>query len=175
MARALSSPAGVSARTKLWEARRWCTERCSWRFAAALRPARYRRDSWRRVRSAVKCSALVGGARGTLPAPADKTAPHALASPRRRPPIAIARIGNCPKRSLQDVLGAGKVIFLVRDIDGPTTTAGSVESCRFVVRRSPWGRFWVSKYMCNRLRRLRRRFQSKIYLPWSFALYLYWP
>ena len=33
-----------------------------------------------------------------------------------------------------------------------------VESCQFVARRSPRGRFWVSKYMYNRLRRLRRRF-----------------
>ena len=43
------------------------------------------------------------------------------------------------------LLGAEKLIFLIRDIDDATMTAASVESCRFVVLRSPWGRFWVGR------------------------------
>ena len=41
----------------------------------------------------------------------------------------------------------------------------SVESCRFVVLRSPRGRLWSVKYMCNRLRRMRGRFPPEIHLP----------
>ena len=39
--------------------------------------------------------------------------------------------------------GAKKIIFLIRDIDGPARTAASTESCRFAARRSPCGRFGV--------------------------------
>ena len=44
-------------------------------------------------------------------------------------------------------------------------TAASVESCQFVVLTSPRGRLGSVPYTCNRLRRLRRRFQRKIHLP----------
>ena len=36
--------------------------------------------------------------------------------------------------------GPKKLIFLIRDIDDATMTAAPVESCRFVVLRSPRGR-----------------------------------
>ena len=68
--------------------------------------------------------------------------------------------------------GAKKFNFLIRDIDGPAMTAAPVESCQAVVLRSLRGRLGSIKYMCNRLRRLRRRFQINIHLS---ALYLYWP
>jgi len=68
--------------------------------------------------------------------------------------------------------GAKKFNFLIRDIDDATMAGASVESCRFVVLRSPRGRFWSVLDVRNRLR---RRFQSKIHLPRSFALYLFWP
>jgi hypothetical protein len=54
--------------------------------------------------------------------------------------------------------GPKKLIFLMRDIDGPAMTAASVESCRFVAPRSPGGRFWSVVDMRNRLRRMRGRF-----------------
>ena len=38
--------------------------------------------------------------------------------------------------------GPKKIIFLIREIDDAAMTAASVESCRFVARRSPGGRFW---------------------------------
>ena len=53
--------------------------------------------------------------------------------------------------------GPKKLIFLIRDIDDATMAGASVESCRFVVLRSPRGRLWSVKYMCNRLRRMRGR------------------
>ena len=55
--------------------------------------------------------------------------------------------------------GAKKIIFLIRDIDGPAMTAASMESCRFVARRSPWGRFGSAVVACKRLHRMRRRFK----------------
>ena len=68
------------------------------------------------------------------------------------------------------LLGAEKIIFLIRDIDDATRAGASMESCRFVVLRSPWGRLGVVIVVRNRLRRVRRRFQSKIHLPRSLAL-----
>ena len=38
-------------------------------------------------------------------------------------------------------------------------TAASMEPCRFVARRSPWGRFGSILYTCKRLHRRRRRFK----------------
>ena len=71
--------------------------------------------------------------------------------------------------------GPKKIIFLIREIDDAAMAGAPVESCQSVVLRSPWGRLGVVIVVRNRLRRLRRRCQSKIHLPWSFALYLYWP
>ena len=50
--------------------------------------------------------------------------------------------------------GAEKIIFLIRDIDGPTMTAASVESCRFVAQKSPWGCLGSVLDVRNRLRRM---------------------
>ena len=61
--------------------------------------------------------------------------------------------------------GAKKFNFLIRDIDDATMTAASVESCRFVVLRSPRGRLGSVKYMCKRLRRMRGHFPLQIHLP----------
>ena len=55
--------------------------------------------------------------------------------------------------------GPKKIIFLIRDIDGPATTAAPMESCRFAARRSPWGRFGSAVVACKRLHRTRRRFK----------------
>ena len=55
-------------------------------------------------------------------------------------------------------LGAEKINFLIRDIDDPTMAATSVESCQFVVLRSPRGRLGTVLDMGNRLRRMRGRF-----------------
>ena len=54
--------------------------------------------------------------------------------------------------------GPKKLIFLIRDIDDAAMAGASVESCRFVVLRSPEGRLGSVLYMCNRLRRMRGRF-----------------
>ena len=61
--------------------------------------------------------------------------------------------------------GPKKLIFLIREIDDATMAGASMESCRFVVLRSPRGRLWSVKYMCNRLRRMRGRFPPEIHLP----------
>ena len=57
--------------------------------------------------------------------------------------------------------GPKKIIVLIREIDGPATTGASVESCRFVVLRSPRGRLGSGVGMCNRLRRVRGRFPRR--------------
>ena len=60
---------------------------------------------------------------------------------------------------MRHLLGGEKNnFFTIRDIDDATMAGASVESCRFVVLRSLRGRLGSIKYMCNRLRRLRRRF-----------------
>ena len=57
------------------------------------------------------------------------------------------------------VFGAEKLNFLIRDIDDATTMAGaSMESCQFVVLRSPRGRLGSELDMGSRLRRVRGRF-----------------
>ena len=62
-------------------------------------------------------------------------------------------------------LGADKIFFLIRDIEDPAMTAASVESCRFVVLRSPRGRLGTIVDMFNRLRRMHGRFPPEIHLP----------
>ena len=44
--------------------------------------------------------------------------------------------------------------------------AAPVESCRFVARRSPWGRFGSAVVACKRLHRMHRRFNHF----WSISL-----
>ena len=60
--------------------------------------------------------------------------------------------------------GAKKINFLIRDIDGPAMTAAPVESCRFVVLRSPGSRFWSVRDVRKRLHRMRGRFHRYIYM-----------
>ena len=50
-----------------------------------------------------------------------------------------------------------KSIFLIRDMDDAAMAAASVESCRFVVLRSPGSRFWSVRDVRKRLRRMRGR------------------
>ena len=47
--------------------------------------------------------------------------------------LSIVRFANGPKRSAGRLLGAEKLIFLIRDIDDATMAAASVESCQSVV------------------------------------------
>ena len=58
--------------------------------------------------------------------------------------------------------GPKKIIFLIRDIDDATMAGASVESCRFVVLRSPRGRLGSELDMGSRLRRMRGRFDQWI-------------
>ena len=58
--------------------------------------------------------------------------------------------------------GVKNVIFLIRDIDDHTMAGVSVESCRFVVLRSPQGRLGSVLDMGSRLRRMHRCFQQWI-------------
>ena len=73
--------------------------------------------------------------------------------------MSTVRFATGPKRSMGHVLGAEKGIFLIRDIDGRAMAAAPVESCRFVARRSPWGRFGSALVACKRLHRTRRRLE----------------
>ena len=58
--------------------------------------------------------------------------------------------------------GPKKIIFLIRDIDDATRAGASMESCRFVVLRSPRGRLGSELDMGSRLRRMRGRFDQWI-------------
>ena len=68
--------------------------------------------------------------------------------------------------------GLQKLIFLIRDIDDLTMAAASVNSCRFVARRSPGGRIGSVLDVCKRLRRMRGGFNQWIQIktgPQQFA------
>ena len=54
--------------------------------------------------------------------------------------LASVRFATGPKRSMGHFLGAENRIFLIRDIDDATMAGASVESCQFVVLRSPRSR-----------------------------------
>ena len=56
------------------------------------------------------------------------------------------------------LLGSKKINFLIREIDDATMAAVSVETCQFVVLRTPRGRLGSVLDMCNRLRRMRGNF-----------------
>ena len=60
--------------------------------------------------------------------------------------------------------GAKKLIFLIRDTDDAAMVGASVESCRFVVLRSPGGRFWSVVDVGNRLDRTRGGFHRSIHI-----------
>ena len=55
-------------------------------------------------------------------------------------------------------LGAKKIIFLIRDIDGPAMAATLAESCQSVILRSPWARLGSVLDVRKRLRRMRGGF-----------------
>ena len=56
------------------------------------------------------------------------------------------------------LLGSKKINFLIREIDDSTMEGASVESCRFVARRSLGGRFWSVVDVRKRLHRMREGF-----------------
>ena len=45
-------------------------------------------------------------------------------------PLGIVPLATSPKRSMGHLLGGEKIIFLIRDIDGPAMAAAPVESCQ---------------------------------------------
>ena len=78
--------------------------------------------------------------------------------------LSIVRFARGPKRSMGRLLGSEKFFFLIRDIDGPTMTAASMESCQSVAPRSPWGRCGMELDVRKRLRRMRGRFHRWIHM-----------
>ena len=60
--------------------------------------------------------------------------------------------------------GLQKLIFLIRDIDDLTMAAASVNSCRFVARRSPGGRIGSVLDVRKRLHRVRHPFHQSIHI-----------
>ena len=68
--------------------------------------------------------------------------------------------------------GAKKIIFLIRDIDDATLAGATVESCQFVVLRSPRARLGSRLYMFSRLHRMRRRIQHILANSLSIATHL---
>ena len=76
--------------------------------------------------------------------------------------LSIVPFATGPKRSMGHVLGGEKFNFLIRDIDDATRTGASMESCRFVVLRSPRGRLGSVLYTRNHLHRMRGRFHRWI-------------
>jgi len=81
---------------------------------------------------------------------------------------------NGPKRSIGHLLGAKKIIFLIRDIDDPAMTAASMESCRFVVLWSPRGSLGSILDMGNRLSRMRGRSHRCIHISKVLCALLLW-
>ena len=136
--------------------------RYGWLTDAALLLSIAGNDDWRCVASTGFVALRLVARAALCRRGAHKTA---RSSPRsKRLPTPIARIGDCPKRSLGDVLGGGKSNFLIRDIDGPTRTAASVESCQFVARRSPRGHSGSVPDVGSRLRRGRGRSHRWIHI-----------
>ena len=70
--------------------------------------------------------------------------------------------------------GQEKLIFLIRDIDGRTMTAAPVESCQFVVLRSPWGRLGSLLDVRERLHRTRGGFHRCIHMSKVLCALLLW-
>ena len=70
--------------------------------------------------------------------------------------------------------GPKKLIFLIRDKDDAAMAGASAESCRFLVLRGPRVRLGSVPYTCNRLRRLRGRFQRKIHISKVLCALLFW-
>ena len=78
--------------------------------------------------------------------------------------LASVRFATGPKRSMGHFLGGEKFNFLIRDIDDATRAGASVESCRFVTRRSPGGRFRSVVDVGKRLHRTRGGFHRCIHI-----------
>ena len=78
--------------------------------------------------------------------------------------MSVLPLATGPKRSMGHLLGAEKIIFLIRDIDDATRAGASMESCRFVARRSPGGRFWSLLDVRKRLHRTRGGFRRRIHI-----------
>ncbi len=70
--------------------------------------------------------------------------------------------------------GPKKIICLIRDIDDGTMAAASVETCQFVVLRSPWGRLGSLLHKCKRLRRSRGGFHRCIHIGKVLCALLLW-
>ena len=88
--------------------------------------------------------------------------------------LSTVRFASGPKRSMGYLLGAEKIIFLIRDIDDATRAGASMESCRFVVLRSPGGRFWSVVDVGNRLQRMRAGFRRCIHISKVLCALLLW-
>ena len=70
--------------------------------------------------------------------------------------------------------GPKKLIFLIRDIDGPAMKAAPAESCRSVVLRSPWGRLGSLLDVRKRLHRTRGGFHRCIHISKVLCALLLW-
>ena len=90
--------------------------------------------------------------------------------------LSIVRFATGPKRSMGHVLGAEKIDFFnSRYIDDDTRAGASVESCQSVALRSPWDRLGSVLDLCNRLRRMRGRFDRWIHISTGPQLYNWVP
>ena len=70
--------------------------------------------------------------------------------------------------------GAKKIIFLIRDIDDATLAGASMETCQFVVLRSPWGRLGSLLDVRKRLHRTRGGFHRCIHISKVLCALLLW-
>ena len=62
------------------------------------------------------------------------------------------------------VLGGKQEFFLIREIDDATVAGASVETCQFVVLRSPWGRLGSLLDVRKLLHRTRGGFHRCIHI-----------
>ena len=88
--------------------------------------------------------------------------------------LSIARFATGPKRSMGHLLGGEKNNFFNSRYYCPTMTAASMESCRFVTRRSPGGRFRSVVDVGKRLHRTRGGFHRCIHISKVLCALLLW-
>ena len=71
-------------------------------------------------------------------------------------------------------MGAKKIFFLIRDIDGPTTAAVSMESCQSVAPRSPWRHLGSVVDVRKRLHRMRGGFHRCTHISKVLCALMLW-
>ena len=93
--------------------------------------------------------------------------------------LSILQFATGPKRSIGHLLGAetGFFFYSRQTVRHGQMAAAPVESCQSLPGRCPWGRLGSVLYTCNRLHRMRRRFNHfwSISLSSPRSISIFWP